>query len=364
MKREFKTWRFLILSGIAALAPASVQAQSLDSLPPYKAERVVNGIIRNYGNEQMETMLRLWEAGFRKYQPNVRFNDNLTTSAAAIAGLYTRIADLGLMGREIWPIEIMGFSRVFHCIPLEVTVATGSFDVKDKSPAVAVFVHKDNPLTKLSMNQLDGIFGAMRTGGFTEGKWNPQVARTAHKDIRTWGQLGLDGDWAGKPIQTYGYDLQLSGTRFTFQRLVFKGGAKWNPNLREYAGADRMTAPDPKSRTRSGEQLIPELARDKYGIAYAGMQWSHPKVRPIAIAAEDGGPYVEPTKENCQNRTYPLIRDAYIYVYREPGKPLDAKLKEFLKYILSREGQQAVVEDHGFLPLTPQVVREQLGKLE
>lgn len=356
--------RFLMVLVAAAPPAVPVDSHIMDSLPRYKMDRPVTGIVRNCGNEQMEMLLKLWEASFRKYQPNVRFKDNLTTSAAAIAGLYTGVADLGLMGREIWPIEIMAFSRAFRCVPLEVTVATGSFDVKDRSPAVAVFVHKSNPITRLSISQLDGIFGAMRTGGFRTGVWSPQVARMEQKDIRTWGQLGLTGEWADKPIQTYGYDLQLSGTRFTFQRLVFKGGAKWNPNLREYAGADRMSAPDPKARTRSGEQLIPDLANDRYGIAYAGMQWDHPQVKPIAIAAEDGGPYIEPTKENCRNRTYPLIREAYIYLYRKPGQPLDATLKEFLRFILSREGQQAVAEDEGFLPLTPQAASEQMRKLE
>jgi phosphate transport system substrate-binding protein len=293
----------------------------------------------------MENLVRLWGAGFRKYQPNIRFSDNMPNSACAIGGLYTGVADLAVMGREVWPIEISAFYGVFHSEPLEIMVATGSFDLIDKTPAVSVFVHRDNPITKLSMKQLDGIFGAMRTGGWKGVVWHPEVARSAQEDIRTWGQLGLTGEWVAEPIQTYGYDLKTSGSAFTFERLVFKGGEKWNPNLREYVSATVEPV------TRGGPVMIRDLVQDKYGIAYTLIQYARPffpQVKLVAIAAQDGDPYIEPTRETCQNRTYPLVRAVYVYAYREPGRPLDPKLKEFLKYILSREGQQVVVEDQGY----------------
>jgi phosphate transport system substrate-binding protein len=227
-------------------------------------------------------------------------------------------------------------------------------------------VNKDNPISKLTMRQLDGIFGAERTGGLKGVVLSPDAARSAKEDIRTWGQLGLTGEWADKQIQTYGYTF--TGMKWFFQMQVFDGGQKWNPNYREYVETESgmVDRENKLGRTLTIDQMLADLSKDKYGIAYCPLHYARnfPQVKPLAIAPKEGGPYLEPTKENFQNRTYPLTRSIFIYLNRTPGQPVDPKLKEFLVYVLSREGQQEVVKYGRYLPLPPEVVREQLKKLE
>ncbi len=139
-----------------------------------------------------------------------------------------------------------------------------------------------------------------------------------------------------------------------------QGGTKWNEKLREYANfvkPDGTTSP-------ALDQSMADLSKDRYGIAYNSIDYLTPQTKVVALATKDGGPYVELTLENVQNRTYPLINIEYFLVNRKPGHPVDPKVKEYLRYVLSREGQQDVIRDGKFLPLTGQVVREQLKKLE
>lgn len=352
---------------IIMLLTTCVCAQNLDDLPQYKGDNSQFGEIRVWGNETMMNILRNWELGIHEHQRGLRFVDTLPSGASAIGALYTGVADLGLMGHHCWPVETEGFYQVFGYEPLEIIVATGSYDVPAKMPANVIYVNKQNPLSKLTVKQLDGIFGEERSGGWDGRNWSTASARTAKENIRTWGQLGLTGEWKDKPIHLYGYDLSANSFTLSIQRLVFGGGDKWNPNLHEFAlnevGLLYTSGPRPP---QGCDQLVDALAKDPYGISYTAVQCGRksPGVKPLAIAAKDGSPYIEPTKENFLNRTYPLIESTYVYINREPGKPVEPKLREFLRYILSRQGQQDVAQDNGYLPLPADVVREQLKKLE
>jgi phosphate transport system substrate-binding protein len=242
---------------------------------------------------------------------------------------------------------------------VEVTVVTGSLNVPGWSYAIAIFVHGDNPLAKLTVEQLDGIFGAQRSGAFQGTEWNTAVARGPEKNIRSWGQLGLTGEWASRPIHVYGYNLRYH-IPSTFERLVFQGGAKWNEQLVEftnYKNADGSTELEAK-------QVVDAVAKDPLGIGYSSIAFLTPNIKALAIAPRGTANYVELNIQTLRSREYPLADEVYFYVQRDPGKALDPKVKEYLRYILSREGQDAVQKDGKYLPLPALIVAEQLKKLE
>jgi phosphate transport system substrate-binding protein len=340
--------------------PWYTERWNLDDLPAYKSAQKVSGTIRIWGLNYLSdcNLAQYWEDGFRSYHPEVRISWYTPTALVAVPGLYTGLADIGA-SREITFDETLTFQRIFYYLPLELSMVTGSFDVPGWANALAIFVHKGNPLTKINFSQLDGIFGAARTGGYDGVTWQPDRARGPEGNIRTWGQLGLSGEWADKPIHVYGLNLKYH-QQLRLERRVFRGGSMWNENLREYSNFAR---PDGTLATAAAE-LMKDLSRDRYGVAYSGIQNTTPQTKVLALAERDGGPYVELTRENVRNRSYPLYGEEYWYVNRRPGAPLDPKIREFLHYVLSREGQDAVQRDAHYLPLTGEVVREQLRKLE
>ena len=351
----------------AALATSSARAQNLDRLPSYHGNNDQFGEIRIWGNETMLQMLTAWELGIHEQQRGLRFSDVLPSGAAAIGALYTGVADLGLMGHHGWPMETLAFHEVYGYDPLEIIVATGAYDVPAKMPANVIYVNRKNPLAKLTVPQLDGIFASQRTGGWNGTTWDTSAARGPEQNIRTWGQLGLTGEWADKPIHPYAYDLSANSFCLSMQRMAFQGGDMWNPNLHEIALNEVGMLFKPGPRPPQGcEVIIDALAKDPYGIAYTAPQCARKstEVKALALANDANGPFVEPTKENMQNRTYPLVESIYVYINRPPGQPVEPKLKAFLTYILSREGQENVLQDGGYLPLTPEVAREQLKRLE
>jgi phosphate transport system substrate-binding protein len=205
---------------------------------------------------------------------------------------------------------------------------------------------------------LDGIFGAARTGGWVGTSWNPQFARSAEKNIRTWGQLGLTGEWKDKPIHVYGLNLRYD-TATKFSDKVLKGSDKWNENLVVYANYAR---PD-GSLAIGAELLMEDLSRDPYGIAYSGIQNLTKDTKALAISASPESQPVEMTMDSVRNRTWLLYQRETWVLNRKPGTQLSPKILEFMHYVLSREGQEEVVRDGKFLPLTGDVVRENLKKL-
>ncbi len=336
-------------------------------LPAYRPEQPVSGVIRNYGFG-LGGVLKLWEDEFRKIHPGISFDDKLPTSDAAIPALVTGVTDLAPDGGEPAITEALSFFEVYGYHPTDITVASGAFDVEGKSNGPVIFVHKDNPITQVSMEELDGIFGAERTAGMQGGfKWTPSEGRGPEKNIRIWGQLGVGGEWADKPIQTYGH--APSGTTRFFQWKVMGNGDKWNPNYREYVETgSKMIGDDDKFQQRLGLQSMMrnELAHDKYGIAWTVMPQAKgiDGVKVIAVVPRGASRAVMPGKETFQDRSYPMVRNIYIYLNRKPGTAVDPKLREFLRYILSREGQEIVDKNASYLPLTGALAREQLRKLD
>jgi len=354
--------------GLLLLLCLAARADEFDlsALPRYAPQQKVAGVIRNYGFG-FGGLLQIWEEGFRQRQPGVTFADTLPTSDAAFPALVTGVADLGPDGGEPAITELLSFYEVYGYHATDITVASGTYAVDGRSPGLVVYVHPGNPLNRLTLRQLDGIFGAERNGALRGFKWDLTAARGPEENIRTWGQLGLTGEWANQPIQTYGH--APSGTSRFFQLRVLHNSDKWNPNYRGYVEiGSKMIDDDDRAEQRGGIQhmLAAELLKKKYGIAWTIVPQARkvPGLKPLALAVLEGGPYVVPSKQSFQDRSYPLVRSLYIYLNRKPGTAVDPKLREFLRYILSREGQEAVVANGNYLPLPANTVREQLHKLD
>lgn len=346
-------------------APAAAADFDLSDLPAYAPAQPVSGTIRSQGFG-LGGVYEKWQAEFRKRHPDVRFENSLPTSDLAFPALVTGVADLGPNGGEPAITETLSFfeTRGYHAS--HVVVATGSFDVKSRSNGPVVFVHKDNPLASLTIEQLDGIFGAERNGGMRGFEWTPAAARGADKDIRTWGQLGLAGEWADKPIRTYGH--APSGTTRFFQLLVLGNSEKWNPNYRGYVETgSKMIAPEDRQEQTLGIQhmLRKELAADRYGIAWTIMSQADgvDGIKPVALAPRGTGKAAMPSRESFRDRSYPLARSIYVYFDRAPGKAMEPRLREFLRYVLSRDGQRLVAEGD-YLPLTAAMAKEQRARLD
>jgi phosphate transport system substrate-binding protein len=298
-----------------------------------------------------------WEASFRKFHPEVTFDYHLKTSLAAVPALVTGVADLG-PNRKITFAETLLYERYFNRDPLEIVFATGSFDVPGWQPAYGIVVQKKNPISGLTMKQLDGIFGAERRGGWLGTSWHPEFARGAEENIRNWGQLGLKGEWAGKRINVYGLNLRYHQAT-VISDLLLKSSDKWNENLRIYANE---ILPD----GTFGRLMVDDLIADPYSIAYIAAPTVNlpPELKLVPLAAKDSGPFVDFTLDTVQSRAYPMSDEVYMYANVPPGAGVDPKVKEFLRFVLSREGQQDVMRDGKYLPLTSELVREQLKKLE
>lgn len=338
--------RRLLFSTLALLMTSALRAENLSDLPPYQPHTRVSGTIRIWGHVFVKDVLERWEAGFRARQPGVHFQNYLVSSATAIASLYTKRADIGFLGREIRPLEVAGYRRVMKCRPYAFQVMTGAYTDPDRCDALGIFVNRNNPLTHLTFRQLDAIFGA-------------QKLRGERANIRTWGQLGLKGEWADRPIMVY-QGLLDAAPAFYFSQQVMKGSLLWNDNMRMF---DDRVERGGKTITAS-QQVVDAVGADRYGIGLAGAGTPNSKVKFLAIARNVTGPFIEPTPRNVANRTYPLTRSAWLYINRAPGKPIKPILQEFLSYILSRQGQEAVAQVGGFMPLTADLDREQRRRLQ
>lgn len=337
----------LLLAGAAA-------GKELDLPPPYSPPpEQVSGRIVIWGHgalggrfDFIEAVVKDWERGFLNYHPGVKFENRLTGTASAIGALYTGTGDLALMGREIWPFEITAFKEVRGYEPTGIDVVTGSFKTRNRGYAIVVFVHKSNPTTGLTLRQLDAIFSVDRRRGGAA--------------VHSWGELGLTGEWADQPVHLYGFSLSRGFAEY-LEQAVFDGGHRWNPELREFADLPGSTG----GATDGGQRMLDALAKDKYGVALSGLVYSNPDVKPVAIAAEEGGEFVVPSETTVMDHSYPLTRIITMFLDRPPGKPVAPRLKEFVRYVLSREGQEAVLRDGGgYLPVLAPVAERELKKLE
>lgn len=329
----------------------------LSGLPTYAPATKVAGVIRMRGANYFtdSPLAERWAAEFQKWHPDVKFDFQLRSSQHAISSLIYGVSDISPLGRAITNAERLAFQREFNYQPFGVIAVTGSQSLSGWNPAVAILVNKKNPLAKLSMEQLDGILGSQRTGGWTGIEWDPSVARGPEKNIRTWGQLGLTGEWKNKPIRVFGYTLKYNFPD-EIHNKVFHGGFKWNEALEEFANA-----PNPDgSLNLAGDQLMAAVAKSPDAIAYATgvLATLDPNVKALPISATNTGPAIAPTIENVQNRSYPLAGEVFFYMNRKPGTALDPKIKEFMRYVLSREGQAQVMRDGKYLPLTAALADE------
>ena len=332
----------------------------LSDLPHYVPGRQLSGWIRLHGSNYLVDgkLGEYWQHGFAKYQPKLRISFYLPTAASAFAALYYNQADL-VMGHRPSFYDLLAYQRIMGFNPVEITAVTGSYDVPGWENSTVILVNKDNPLKGITMEQLDGVFGAARDGGWSGTNFRPDWARGPEKNIRTWGQLGLTGEWADKPINVYGFNLRYN-TATDFADKVLKASDKWNENIHAYA---HIVQPDGK-RYIQADQITDALARDKYAIAFNRYRGERPGIRRLDVAARDGRPFVAHTLETVQDRSYPLYQEAYFYTSVKPGTKMDPNVKEFLRYVLSQEGQAEVMRDGKYLPLTAAVVREQLAKLD
>ncbi len=340
---------------------------SLPGLAPYKPEAKLKGGLRIVGSELKNAVDQL-AAGFKMFHPDVKTTtSHLPSSEGGIAGLYFDLSDVAPMGDDAKITDLMPFYNTFGYMPTEISVATGGSEKRGSLWAWAIVVNKDNPLNEISVDELKRVFGAERTGGweFVENdyRFTSKFARGAETNIRTWGQLGLKGDYAKREIETFGY--AAPGFAIAIERSWFHWSKKWNPNFREYVET-KQTSPGDLGQAVASERPLEDLRTNKHAIGIAALMHvkNYPYVKVLKVSHEKGGKAIELSPETVANRTYPLIRDAYFYVNKAPNQALDPKVREFMRFVLSREGQEIIARVGYYYPLTPEYAKEQLKKLD
>ena len=345
----------------------------LSDLPAYSPKEKVTGTIRLWGSNYIVDgkVGEYWEKEFQKFHPGVKFEYHMLTTRSAVPSLVFGVSDLGI-SRRVNTQELQLYQRYKNRDPLEIVLATGSYNVTGWNPGFGIVVSKDNPLTRITFDQLDGIFGAERTGGWIGTDWHPEFARGPEKNIRTWGQLGLTGEWADKEITPYGLNQRYHQAVEISDRIL-QGSDKWNEKLRIYANfVDTAAKGDDSSGSGSGfgalkRGLNDDLIKDRYGIAYVAAPVGKnlpPELKALTLAQTAAGPYYAYTMENLRSRKYPLFDEIYAYADAANAATLDPKVREYLRFIVSREGQECVQRDGKYLPLTAEVCRAMQMKLE
>ncbi len=316
--------RFLALVAAVALTGAvSAQQVKVDpAIAAYQKSSGVSGNVNSVGSDTMNNMMALWGEMFLKMYPNVKIQVEGKGSSTAPPALISGTAQFGPMSRAMKSTEIDQFEAKFGYKPTQVRT---SYD------ALAVYVHKDNPIEKLTLAQVDAIFSKTRKRG--------------GKPVTTWGQLGLTGDWANRPISLYGRN-SASGTYGFFKEHSLKNG-DFKDTVKEQPGS---------------ASVVQGVTEDRYGIGYSGIGYRTSGVKAVALAEAEGGYFSNGSYEDVVSGKYPLNRFLYVYVNKGPGKPLDPIVREFLRLVLSKEGQEVVLKD-GYLPLSAKVVAEELAKL-
>ncbi len=308
----------------ASLPAAAEPVEVEKSIKGYSAASGVSGNLTAIGSDTLNNLMTLWSEAFKKQYPKVKIQVEGKGSSTAPPALIAGTAQLGPMSRLMKPEEIDGFEKQYGYKPTAVRVAVDG---------LAVFVNKDNPLDEVTMSQVDAIFSKTRKGG-------------APDDIITWGQLGLTGTWAAKPISLYGRN-SASGTYGYFkEHALYKGDYK--DTVKEQPGS---------------AAVVQGITADKYAIGYSGIGYKTSDVKSLKLAAKDGGESVADDAANVYTGKYPLARFLYIYVNKAPNKALGPLVREFLAFVLSKDGQEIVIKD-GYLPLLGQHVAEELPKLK
>jgi phosphate transport system substrate-binding protein len=317
--------RLIVAASVALAATAAFaqQAAKIDpALPAYQRASGVSGNINSVGSDTMNNMMALWAETFRKMYPNVKIQIEGKGSSTAPPALIAGTSQFGPMSRAMRATEIDQFEAKYGYKPTQIRT---SFD------ALAVYVNKDNPLEKVTLQQADAVFSKTR--------------RRGGKAVNTWGDLGLTGDWAGRPVSIYGRN-SASGTYGFFKEHALKNG-DYKDAVKEQPGS---------------ASVVQGVTEDRFGIGYSGIGYKTSGVKALQLS-EDGKQFFDGSYENLTSGKYPLARYLYIYVNKAPGKPLDPLVKEYMKLILSKEGQEVVVKD-GYDPLPAKIVAEELKKLD
>lgn len=321
MPRRMFLGCLLALGALPLLAaPVSAQVEVDPDLPEYAPVEGVSGSLKSMGSDTMNNLMTLWAEGFRQIYPNARIEIEGKGSSTAPPALIAGSAAFGPMSREMRNQEIDAFERVFGYPP---TLLYTGIDM------LVVYVHKDNPIAGLSLQEVDAIFSRGRLGG-----------RDA--DIRTWGDAGLTGAWANQPISLYGRN-SASGTYGFFKDVALFGG-DFKSEVKEQPGSS---------------SVVQGVASERNGIGYSGIGYLTADVRAVPLAERPGDPRVEAAAENAYSGEYPLSRFLLVYINYEPGSELDPLRREFIRYIFSRQGQADTIRD-GYYPVPALVAREML----
>jgi phosphate transport system substrate-binding protein len=314
--------------GLAVVAGSSLfgqQALQVDpALPAYQRVSGISGSLSSIGSDTMNNMMTLWAETFRKMYPNVKIQIEGKGSSTAPPALISGTAQLGPMSREMKGTEIDSFEKKYGYKPTP---------IRSSVDALAVFVNKDNPLKCMTMTQVDAVFSKSRRWGYKE-------------DIKTWGQLGLTGEWAAKPISLFGRN-SASGTYGFFKEHSLKNG-DYKDEVKEQPGS---------------ASVVQGVTVDRFAMGYSGIGYSTAGVRAVPLAAKEGAQCYEADPANAYAGTYPLSRFLFVYVNRAPGKALEPLTREFVKLLLSKEGQEVVIKD-GYFPIPATIAKEELGKVQ
>lgn len=312
---------------------------SIPAWKPGEVKSVPEEAVNLVGADVMDEICLGWAKLYRQAYPHLSVTLDLRASGAGAPGLVSGKGDLAPVGREMLPAEQKAFVEKFGYEPFRVKVATGSVGSLGKTATSIMMVDKANPIKGLSLAQLDAIYSTTRKRG--------------HADIKTWGDVGLAGDWATRPIHKYGLKSP-NGIEWFFKISVMEMG-DYKDDIEFVKG---------RGFTHAFNVAAEDMAKKPGGISYALLANITPDVKVVPLSVNDGGPYIAPTLDNVYAHKYPLSRFVYIYVNRKPGSALEPKLKEFLRMILSNQGQDVVAKEGVYIPLTPEVVKEELAKLD
>jgi phosphate transport system substrate-binding protein len=302
------------LTASLSLASAAAAVELDPKLEDYQPVSGVSGNIKSIGSDTLNNLMTLCAEGFKAQYPNVKIEVEGKGSSTAPPALIAGTAQFGPMSRPMKPSEADEFEKKFGYKPTPISVAVD---------ALAIFVHKDNPIQCLTLQQVDAVFSKTRKGGLD-------------KDIASWGDLGLTGEWSAKPISLYGRN-SASGTYGYFKdEALFKGDYK--DGVKEQPGSSAV---------------VQGVATDKFAIGYSGIGYKTADVRAVPLAKR-AGQCVEATPEQAYSGKYPLARLLYVYTNKDPNQPLDPLRAEFVEYVLSKQGQQAVIKD-GYFPITAKI---------
>ncbi|MCF6209660.1 MAG: phosphate ABC transporter substrate-binding protein PstS family protein [Gammaproteobacteria bacterium] len=319
-----KTLAPALLAGLT-FAGGAIAAQQVDpNLHDYQPVSGVSGNLSSVGSDTLANLMTLWAEEFKRQYPNINIQIQAAGSSTAPPALTEGTSAIGPMSRKMKSREIQAFENRYGYKPTAIPVAID---------ALAVYVHKDNPIKGLTIAEIDAIFSSTRKCG---GK----------KDITRWGDLGLEGSWKNRTIQIYGRN-SVSGTYGYFKKKALcKGDFKNTVN--EQPGS---------------ASVVQSVSSSLNGIGYSGIGYKTSGVKAVPLAKKLGKPYIEATPENATNKTFPLSRFLYVYVNKHPNKPLAPLEREFLKMVMSKSGQKVVIKD-GYIPLPSKVADKVLKQLQ